>query len=496
MCKLSWLAPPALVALIAATRWPLAPTYLFYFDSVNFALALEEFNPALHQPQPPGYPVFVFFARLLHLVAPRPEHVFLLAGIVGTAAACLCLYRLAGRMFHPLAGLAAAALLAVHPVLWFGSLTNQVRVFAAVIGCGTAVLVWRAWQPGSPARWLYGAALFLGIASGFRPPALLFLTPLLAAAVVRRRGGWREAGITALLAAAGTAMWLPATILRVGGLEAYATLLAQYAREQFSGSSLLYGAPARAAWEMVEAAAVWNGMGVLAWIWILPAVDWSRAKETLRPAAWFLALWFLPAFAFHSLVHVADPDQTSLTIPVSCLLGGFLLSQARWPAKLTVPAAAAVTASLFFLPSQGPARTTTYRVVRYVERQTTSTFDTLHALERQGVRDVISYDSFITWRHLSYYFPGMRILVLEQGPRVWQAGREAPAVEPRDGAYQLSAAPSVAILPPPPGRGVRERLRRQPIQLHEYGSVIAVDAQPGQTFTLRGARFRFAAAKG
>jgi len=33
--------------LVTATRWPVAPKYLYYFDSVNFALALDEFSPCL-----------------------------------------------------------------------------------------------------------------------------------------------------------------------------------------------------------------------------------------------------------------------------------------------------------------------------------------------------------------------------------------------------------------------------------------------------------------
>src|SRR3954462_9940756 len=33
-------------------------------DSINFALGLRHFDPALHQPHPPGYPVFIALGRL------------------------------------------------------------------------------------------------------------------------------------------------------------------------------------------------------------------------------------------------------------------------------------------------------------------------------------------------------------------------------------------------------------------------------------------------
>src|SRR5690242_17085233 len=73
----------ALLVFIVVTRWLVVPRYLYYFDSANFALSLEHFNPALHQPQPPGYPLFVALLRLIHIVVPAPETVMLIAGIIG-----------------------------------------------------------------------------------------------------------------------------------------------------------------------------------------------------------------------------------------------------------------------------------------------------------------------------------------------------------------------------------------------------------------------------
>ena len=80
---------------LIATRWPLAPHYLYYFDSANFALALEHFDPALHQPQPPGYPLFVGLTKLIHLFVLRPEHVFLIAGLLAACGAVVLIRLLA-----------------------------------------------------------------------------------------------------------------------------------------------------------------------------------------------------------------------------------------------------------------------------------------------------------------------------------------------------------------------------------------------------------------
>src|SRR5258706_10346497 len=56
--------PPWLVAVIVAVIYlalhlPFLAPSLEDIDSINFALGLRAFNPALHQPHPPGYPVYM-----------------------------------------------------------------------------------------------------------------------------------------------------------------------------------------------------------------------------------------------------------------------------------------------------------------------------------------------------------------------------------------------------------------------------------------------------
>src|SRR3970282_159368 len=64
------------LSLVIVTRWPLLPSRLYSFDTVNLALALEDFDPTRHQPQPPGYPLFVAEARLLYWLLGTPERTF------------------------------------------------------------------------------------------------------------------------------------------------------------------------------------------------------------------------------------------------------------------------------------------------------------------------------------------------------------------------------------------------------------------------------------
>src|ERR1044071_7410253 len=52
------------VAYLAAHLPSLAPS-LEDIDSINFALGLRDFDPARHQPHPPGSPVYIALGRAL-----------------------------------------------------------------------------------------------------------------------------------------------------------------------------------------------------------------------------------------------------------------------------------------------------------------------------------------------------------------------------------------------------------------------------------------------
>ena len=62
-------------AAVLATRLPFLASSLDDIDAVNFALALGDFDPARHQPHPPGYAVYVLLAKVFAAAAgaePRP----------------------------------------------------------------------------------------------------------------------------------------------------------------------------------------------------------------------------------------------------------------------------------------------------------------------------------------------------------------------------------------------------------------------------------------
>ncbi|MFN3324074.1 MAG: glycosyltransferase family 39 protein [Bryobacteraceae bacterium] len=427
--------------LLAATRLPVAPKHLFYFDSINFALALDEFNPALHQPQPPGYPLFVGLTRIIRLFLEPVEAVMLAAGILGGAAAAVLVWKLAARMFGNSAAWLAALLFLFNPVFWVGGVTNQVRVFLAVVSTAVALLAWRAWsEPSSNSRpWFCAAAFTLGLLSGFRPASLLLLAPLLIAAGLRGRRTHSEFALAGLLVLAGVLPWMLVTVLSTGGVRAYAELVTGYLHVQSRDSSLVFGAETHSARRMFLMAVIWNGLGALAWIWALPLVWRSLQWKLQHSQALFLGIWFLPPFLFHALIHVGDPDQVLITIPIVCLAGAYVLSRLPgWRLALAALLAVALSTFLFFRPFRGIASAASYTYVRDTARQIEAVFSRIEAARPGRPILITSADLFVTWRHVSYYFPDLPLYVLHDSGEVWLLLNRKTQSVPRAGADILA----------------------------------------------------------
>jgi 4-amino-4-deoxy-L-arabinose transferase-like glycosyltransferase len=409
-----------LLLFIVCTRWASAPRRLYYFDSANFALSLERFDPALHQPQPPGYPFFVLLIRLIHLWVVRPETVLLIAGIVAAVAATILIRFFAIDLFGRPAGMLAAALLASNPVFWFGGVTNQIRLFLSLSAIGISLLAWRALKTPNDARWFYSACAALGIAAGFRPVESVLLVPLLMYVWWRTGRSLSRLAIGAAALFAVVVPWVVATVIAAGGWQSTISILWQYANEQFSGSSAVFGAPATSAWFMFKEAFVWNLLGVIAWIWAVPFVIRRAPLGRYTEQAAFAAIAFFPAFLFSAFIHIGDPDQALASISILCALGGGVLAaQVRRTNGRAVSLAViiiAVNALLFFEPFNKLSKAASYRTVTAVDRMNTDALGAIAALRRDQSIAIVDYGSLVASRHLEYYFPEDYVIVLPGTP--------------------------------------------------------------------------------
>lgn len=440
-----------LMVFIVATRLALAPRYLYYFDSANFALSLEKFDPAMHQPQPPGYPLFVLLIRILHFWIASPERVLVVAGLLAACAATMLVFALANDLGGRTAGILAAALLASDPVFWFAGITNQIRLFLAVGALAVSLLAWRALRHGG--RWFYAAFAGLGVAAGFRPEIAVLLFPLLVLVWYRTGRGLARLALGVALLAATALPWMVAIVIAVGGPARLFPVLWNYSVNQFGPTSLAFGAEAVPARHMFWEAVVWNSLGALAWMWAIPFLR-GRWMPQHRDTTLFLAVAAVPAFLFSAFIHIGDPDQALASISILTAAGGLVCAAFfRQASTQRVLLAAVVLMSLhvltFFEPPGKVARAASYRAAAAVDRMTASAINGITALSGNGPVTIVDYGSSVASRQLSFYFPDAYVVVLPSGTGPAEAYyHHAPLARPGDQAVILPGSRRVLCLLP------------------------------------------------
>jgi hypothetical protein len=157
------------------------------WDSVNFALALDEFDLGKHQPHPPGYPVYIFFCKFFYALKGDALYALTvtshLAGALGVAAFFLAVSTVAS---FPLA-FTSALMLACLPLYWLTAakpMSDMVGFLGALIG-----LVFLLGALKNPKRvWcIYALSFVAAFTAGIRLHFLGLLLPALLVALFQMR---------------------------------------------------------------------------------------------------------------------------------------------------------------------------------------------------------------------------------------------------------------------------------------------------------------------
>jgi hypothetical protein len=251
-------ATVGIAAAYVAAHLPFLAPSLEDIDSINFAFGLRDFDPATHQPHPPGYPVYIALGRaLLPVVSAawstlgRVEIEALTLGIlsvVGAAAAIVAAALVFAAAFSSESvrfdrvAVWGTALLATAPLFWISGLRPMSDAPGLALALGAQAL---ALKGRSDPRLLTLAALVAGVAAGVRVQSLALTVPLLAlAGFERRRDGalWLLSRPAAAFCAA-VLLWSVPLVAYSGGIGGYMRALGTQAGEDFAWVNMLWLAP-------------------------------------------------------------------------------------------------------------------------------------------------------------------------------------------------------------------------------------------------------------
>lgn len=128
-----------------AVRLCFAGRYLDCCDSVDFALGLREYDISLLQPHFPGYPVYLFTARLFSRIPLQPVWSLEMPGILFGSLSVYPLAFLTRRLFSERVALLTIALFLINPLCWLQSerpMSDAMGLFfilsSACLLCGTS----------------------------------------------------------------------------------------------------------------------------------------------------------------------------------------------------------------------------------------------------------------------------------------------------------------------------------------------------------------------
>lgn len=327
-------------------------SYFYNWDVGQFALGMENFDIKMHQPHPPGYPIFVGMAIALDALLNDANLSLSVISLLFAVLAGAFFYLLAHAVTKDQAVSAMAAVFFItNPVFWFYrevGLTYTADALAGILvaWCAVKIIFYRNHK-----FFLIQLAV-LGLFAGVRPSLITLLLPLVIISAVYVRGRkfflW---GLLILVVSVGA--WFVPMAVASGGVVEYYEATSALLSVSAEGTSVLAGAPWEATWGQIKtfSGVMAAGLTVLSVPLVIAAVLLLRPKGVYRQmkekngkfglinfTLIFLA-WILPAVFIYMFIHFGQPGYVLLIVPAFCLmavLGISYLLQKRWGYLLLV----------------------------------------------------------------------------------------------------------------------------------------------------------------
>ncbi len=396
-----------LAAAVFSTRFAFRSHWLYDLDSVNFALALDHFDPAVHQPHPPGYFLYVCLGRLAYALFQDANTALVALSILASCAAVVVIYGLADAWFGRRAAVFAGLIFLFSPLAWFHGTVALTYIFEAFFSALIGYFCWQVYT--GRAVFVIPSAVALAAAAGFRQSSILFLCPLWLWSLRRARA--RHVFLAFAALALAIAAWFIPMTLQSGGLGNYfLSLWDLWMRVPGKRTALSSSLAAGFSLVVVRSCAI-------AVIYALtfgvagPLLFLSRNRAADREKKLFLWIWVAPALLFFTFVFLNFINSGYLLVaspPIFVWLGSRAASwwpgatRRGWRQTAALASAAALHVAVFLYAPLYCSR----RSVRDFEAELAAIQKTLPQVVSPQNTLIVSFDShFLGYRHAAYYLP-------------------------------------------------------------------------------------------
>lgn len=315
----------ASLALWLALEIPyLHPRYTFDYDAGNFIRASERFDVAAHQPQPPGFPLYVLMLRGASRLTGTPQTGMVILSLLCMTAGLLIYWKLVRQTCEPKTAMAALILLSFSPLVRLHAVSQTTYAADLFASSLTGWLALRVWE--GSARAAVPLGLTLGVLTAIRSPGGFLLVPLALTAFGRlflRRRAAALAGAGALAMA--VLAWMAPVAMSVGGWTQFRALSRENYMWAIRTTSIFFGGSTQLHYFMIRENGFFLVFGLSGF---LAAMAFLRRPPQLKSIAallpkqdWLLfGAWLAPGMATVFLLHGNKPGYVLLLIPPLALL--------------------------------------------------------------------------------------------------------------------------------------------------------------------------------
>jgi len=411
-----------LAAFVIYTRVKYHAQYLYSWDSVSFALSIENFDLHLHQPHPPGYILYSYTIRLLNHLIHDPNKTMIYLNIAATLGACFALYMLVFTISgNRIAAAGASVLYAVNPIAAF---CGSVAEIYAVEGFWVAAIFWLLIVSRKQPRYLIWASAAMAVAGGFRQTTEVFILPAFLVCCWSQPKKILLSSFAVLIVA--NLLWFVPLVEKAHGLESYFNSLyrqSERAAESAPDAGEEEGSSTKLILRLVQTIT----LPILIAL-ILRARRFRMARED-----WILLIGILPPVIFFFVFPF--PKNGYLLIFVPLLITLSILSLARVYSMrmqlILLVLACAVSWIGFVKPANNPSIVNEFTrpnqdILRVKMDRMQKFFEAVDAIsgEHKKIFVMAQRHFFPNWRTLMYYYPADSVyLIFPKGRRAYSASK-------------------------------------------------------------------------
>ena len=405
-----------LSAIAFGLRFVFRSKILYHWDSVNFALSLDQYDVRAHQPHPPGYFLYSMLGKIFNIVFKDANTSLVWISLISGVLGVIIVYFFTLKLFDRPTALIASVISLTSPLHWFFS---EVALSYTLEFVMVTLLAWLAYKQmtESENKTYIMFAFLLGIAGGIRQNDLLFLFPLWIFCLYFL--SWRQRVMSFIVLGATIGIWLVPMMSLSGGFSGYMSALNTESGKVLSESSLF-------SFQQLLFNGFRLGMYLIygLMLMIIPLIIGilkviKNYKTYLSDKRlWLFSLWLTPSFLFYLFIHIRQPGHIFTFFPALIILSAaavqfFPTDSLKKPAYiykklfiifaivLNISFFAFVPASLFGserLPLQTPGINSLKNKDLFWQnriRIISEEFDT---------EETILFAGGLNFRHLDYYF--------------------------------------------------------------------------------------------